>query len=284
MHVNGSRHRRAIVRHREADRLSETSLLVPRLHAAMAEIRRARDDDALFAELLRTAAEDAGVKHGAGDQEQLAGEVGVGGNQVDENVDEGGAVGGDQEDEDIDEEGAKEENNAHGDAVETGAVKNNSSRTGGARGRLDASAPVACPDALIASRYNPRADGPAHLGKRYRDSDGRGASKPPWHSTGAHETGGSESHGVEVGYELRMGGRNRCYAGGAIDVGRVRGSRSPAGPTTLIVPPGGRPWLECPSCMTFCALAQAFYDHPCHPRSSKGKCPARSASGGGRMS
>jgi len=282
MHVNGSRHRRAIVRLREAGRLSETVPLVPRLRAAMAEIRRAGDDDAVFAELLRNAEEDAGVQLGAGGQEQLADEGDVGGDQEDEDVDEDGAVGGVQEDEDVDEDGAEEENNTHGDAVETGAVK--SSRTGGARGRLDASSPVARLNAMVASRNTPRADGPVHLGKRYRDSDGRGAAPPPRHSTEARETGGSGSGGVEFGYERRMGGRNGCYAGGASDVGRARGSSSPGGPTRLIVPPGARPWLECPRCMTLCASAPAFYDHPCHPPSSKGNGPARSARGGDRMS
>jgi len=269
MHVNGSRHRRAIVRLREAGRVSETAPLVPRLRAAMAEIRRAGDDDALFGELLRNAEEDAGVQHGAGYQGQPADE---------------GDVGGDQEDEDVDEDGAEEENNTHGDAVETGAVKNSSSRTGGSRGRRDASAPVACPSAILVSRNTPRADGPAHLGKRYRDSDGRGAAPPLRHSTGAREAGGSASGGVEFRYESRMGGRSGCYAGGASDVGRARRSSSPGGPTTLIVPPGARPWLECPRCMTLCASAPAFYDHPCHPPSGKGKGPARSARGGDRTS
>jgi len=83
MHVNGSRHRRAIVRIREAVRLSETAPIVPQLCGAMAELRRTGDDDALFAELLQNAEEDASVAQGAGDQEQVANEGHVcGGNPL----------------------------------------------------------------------------------------------------------------------------------------------------------------------------------------------------------
>jgi len=238
MHFNGSRHRRAIGRLREAGRVSETAPLVPRLRAAMAEIRRAGDDDAFFAVLLRNAEEDAGVQNGAGDQGQLADQGDVGGDQEDEKDDEDGAVGGAQEDEDIDRDGAEEENNTHGDAVETGAVKNNSSRTGGARGRRDASAPIAWPSAMVASRNTVRADGPAHLENRYRGSDGRGAATPQRYSTKAREAGGSARGGVEFGDGVvRKGGADAmpgvpatsaAREGRALLVGPRRSSFRPA--------------------------------------------------------
>jgi len=62
MHVNGSRHRRAIVRLCETARLSETAPLLPWLRAAMAELLRTADDDALFAKLLRNAEDDVALR------------------------------------------------------------------------------------------------------------------------------------------------------------------------------------------------------------------------------
>ena len=175
---------------------------------------------------------------GAGGQEQLTDEGDVGGDQENEDVDEDGAVSGGQEDEDVDEDGAEEENNTHGDAVETGAVK--SSRTGDARGRLDASSPVARPNTMVASRNTPRADGAVHLGKRYRDSDGRGAVPP----RGTRRKPARRAAREAVGWKLGM---NVVWEGGT--------DATPAVAATS-VPRVGRPLLVGPRCSS-CRPARA---------------------------
>jgi len=251
MHVNGSRHRRAIGRLREAGRLEQTAPLVPRLREALAEVRRTGDDDAQFAVLLQAAEEDAGVDGG-----RL---------QHRDDHQQNGGNGSDN-------------NNKNGNNVTNAGVRHRSYTAADARGSpAAASAPAAGPGAGVAGCGTRVAGGAAHVGKRaYDGGDAGGASQRRRLSTG--DVGGrSRSGGMRYGCGSRSVRRDGGDVGGADDVGGSRGSSSSGVPTTFIVPPGARPWLECPRCLTLCASADAFFDHACNPPSLKGKGPARPA-------
>jgi len=60
-HVSGAGHRRAVAVLKDSGRHSELHVLLPRLRAAVREVRRAGDDDARLAEVLRDAEHDAGI-------------------------------------------------------------------------------------------------------------------------------------------------------------------------------------------------------------------------------
>ena len=121
------------------------------------------------------------------------------------------------------------------------------------------------------------AGGAAHVGKRaYDGGDAGGASQR--RRLGNGDVGGrSRSGGMRYGCGSRSVRREGGDAGGADDVGGSRGSSSSGVPTTFIVPPGARPWLECPRCLTLCASADAFVDHACNPPSPRVKGSARPA-------
>ena len=249
MHVNGSRHRRAIGRLREAGRLEETAPLVPRLREALAEVRRTGDDDAQFAALLQAAEEDAGIDGGR--VQHRDDDHRNGGNGIDDNNNYGNNVynaGGLQR--------------SHPDAASCG-------------GPAAAPAPAAGPSAGVAGCGTRVAGGAAHVGKRaYDGGDAGGASQRRRLSDGDVRTR-SLSGGVRYGCGSRSVRRDVGDAGGASDVRGSRGSSSSGVLTTFIVPPGARPWLECPRCLSLYSSADAFADHPCNPPSLQGKGPPR---------
>jgi len=61
-HVSGAGHRRAVAVLKDSGRHSELHVLLPRLRAAVREVRRAGDDDSRLAEVLRDAEHDAGIR------------------------------------------------------------------------------------------------------------------------------------------------------------------------------------------------------------------------------
>jgi len=60
-HVSGAGHRRAVAVLKDSGRRAELHVLLPRLRAAVREVRRAGDDDARLADVLREAEHDAGI-------------------------------------------------------------------------------------------------------------------------------------------------------------------------------------------------------------------------------
>jgi len=249
MHVNGSRHRRAIERLREAGRLEETARLVPRLREALAEVRRTGDEDAQFAVLLQAAEKDAGVEGGRvqhrDDRHQNCGN-------------------------------GKDDYDTYGNNVYNAGGRHRlhtAADTGG--GPAAVSAPPAGPSAGVAGGGTRVAGGAAHAGKRACDGGDAGRASQRRRFSDGDAGIRSRSGSVRYGCGSRSVRRDVGDAGGASDVGGSRGSSSSGVPTTFIVPPGARPWLECPRCLTLCSSADAFADHACNPPSLKGKGPAR---------
>jgi len=249
MHVNGSRHRRAIGRLREAGQLEETAALVPRLREALAEVRRTWEDDAQFAVLLQAAEGDAGIDLGRvqhRDEDHRNG-----GNGIDDNNSYGNNV-----------YNAGGLHRSHPDAASCG-------------GPAAAPAAAAGPRAGVAGGGTGGACGIAHVGKWACDGGDAGGASPRRSLSDGDVRTRSLSGGVRYGCGSRSVRRDVGDAGGASDVRGSRGSSSSGVPTTFIGPPGARPLREFPRCLSLYSSADAFADHPCNPPSLQGKGPPR---------
>jgi len=141
------------------------------------------------------------------------------------------------------------------------------------------SSPAAGPSADVACGSSRVADGVEFSGKRARDSEDAGASSQRRRVSDGDVGGWSRFAGVRYGCGSRSVRQDTGDAGGASDVGGSRGSSSSRVPTTFIVPPGARAWLECPRCLTLFSSAAVFTYHLCNPPSQKGKGRALPADG-----
>jgi len=234
-HVGGHRHRRAVERLRTAGRIHENAPLIPRLRAALDEVRRTGDEDEHFAGLLAAAeAEAADAEESEDDSDSAAPR-------------EDGANG---------ETGNGNAKRAPNSRVATSAMDDGrrASQSGSGAGR------ARCAGASSGRQHNDR-DPPvardtrvpaavaSSSGRKRRREDG--AASRSWQDT--PEDGGETGWGIAVRAQSRSGG------------GPANGA---SGGTIVVVPQGANVLFECPRCEGLYGTASAFTRHMCSPARS----------------
>jgi len=234
-HVGGHRHRRAVERLRSAGRIHENAPLVPRLRAALDEVRRTGDEDEHFAGLLAAAeAEAADAEESANDSDSSAPRQ----DGADGETDEGDA----QQAPSSRVATTATDDGRRASSPGAGAGRACLARASAGRQHDGRSRPV------DRSSRTPAVVAPSRSRKRRRED---GAASGSRHVAAAD--------GEETGWSIAFRTQSSGRGGPANEV---------SGGTTVDVPPGANVLFECRRCERLYDTASAFARHTCSPASS----------------
>ena len=234
-HVGGHRHRRAVERLRSAGRIHENAPLVPRLRAALDEVRRTGDEDEHFAGLLAAAeAEAADAEESANDSDSSAPRQ----DGADGETDEGDA----QQAPSSRVATTATDDGRRASSPGAGAGRACLARASAGRQHDGRSRPV------DRSSRTPAVVAPSRSRKRRRED---GAASGSRHVAAAD----GEETGWSIAFRTQSSGR-----GGPAD--------EVSGGTTVVVPPGANVLFECRRCERLFDTASAFARHTCSPACS----------------
>ena len=234
-HVGGHRHRRAVERLRTAGRVNESAPLVPRLRAALDDVRRTGDEDEHFTGLLAAAEAEAADAEVSEDDGASAA------------VREDGANG---------ETGNGNAQRAPNSRVATSATDDGrrASQSGAGAGR------ARCAGAFSGRQHNDRYP-PVARDTRVPAVVASSSGRKRRREDGAASRSGQDTPEDEGETCSGIGVRTQSSGGG----GPANGV---SGGTTVVVPQGANVLFECPRCEMLYGTASAFSRHICSPARS----------------